>query len=78
MPTTTWGPDEATRTSFPGGRIGSYEVRQLLGRGATASVYECCHATLGRLAAIKVLHPHLSDDRVAAARSRAKAAPSRG
>jgi eukaryotic-like serine/threonine-protein kinase len=49
-------------------RIGPYQVRRLLGRGATASVYECRHATLGRLAAVKVLHPHLARDEVAAAR----------
>jgi serine/threonine protein kinase len=52
----------------PPRRIGSYELRRLLGRGATASVFECRHTTLGRLAAIKVLHSHLARERVSAAR----------
>jgi serine/threonine protein kinase len=52
----------------PPTEIGAYEIRKLLGRGATAAVYECRHRTLGRLAAVKVLHPHLARDPVAAAR----------
>jgi serine/threonine-protein kinase len=52
----------------PAARIGAYEIRRLLGRGATAAVYEARHVTLGRAAAVKVLHRHLADDRVAAAR----------
>jgi serine/threonine protein kinase len=68
MVTTALGNGEAARESHPAGRIGSYEVRRLLGRGATASVYECCHTALGRLAAIKVLHPYLAHDCLAAAR----------
>lgn len=50
------------------GRIGSYEIRAFLGRGATATVYECRHVALGRRAAIKILHPHLARDAIAAAR----------
>jgi serine/threonine-protein kinase len=42
-----------------GSRIGVYEVRSFLGRGATANVYECTHSTLGRVVAVKLLHPHL-------------------
>jgi serine/threonine-protein kinase len=53
--------------SFPG-EIGAYEIRGLLGRGATAIVYEGRHRTLGRRAAVKVLHPHLARDDIAAAR----------
>jgi serine/threonine protein kinase len=51
-----------------GERIGAYEILKLLGLGEMASVYECRHATLGRLAAVKVLHPHLARDRTAAKR----------
>ncbi|MDP9001222.1 MAG: serine/threonine protein kinase, partial [Myxococcota bacterium] len=50
------------------GRIGSYEILRLLGRGETAAVYECRHTSLGRLAAVKILHPHLARDRSAAKR----------
>jgi serine/threonine protein kinase len=49
-------------------RMGPYALQRLLGRGAMASVYECRHTIHGRLGAIKVLHPHLARDRVAAAR----------
>jgi serine/threonine protein kinase len=51
-----------------GDRIGAYEIRKLLGRGEMASVYECSHATLGRPAAVKILHPHLARDKGAAER----------
>jgi serine/threonine protein kinase len=49
-------------------RLGAYEIVRLLGRGGMGSVYECRHVALGRTAAVKVLHPHLAPDRVAAAR----------
>jgi eukaryotic-like serine/threonine-protein kinase len=49
-------------------RIGAYEIRRLVGRGETASVYECYHATLGRPAAVKILHPYLARDRAVATR----------
>jgi eukaryotic-like serine/threonine-protein kinase len=49
-------------------RIGAYEIVKLLGRGEMSSVYECRHAALGRLAAVKLLHPHLARDRAASAR----------
>jgi eukaryotic-like serine/threonine-protein kinase len=51
-----------------GERIGAYEILGLLGHGEMASVYQCRHASLGRLAAVKVLHPHLARDRSAAKR----------
>jgi eukaryotic-like serine/threonine-protein kinase len=51
-----------------GSRIGAYEIRRFLGRGATANVYECRHRELGRLTALKILHPHLARQEVAAAR----------
>jgi serine/threonine-protein kinase len=49
-------------------QIGPYEVRKIVGRGAAASVYECFHAKLRRVVAVKVLHPHLARDKVAAIR----------
>jgi serine/threonine-protein kinase len=49
-------------------RYGPYDVVRLLGQGASASVYECRHRTLGRRAAIKVLHPHLAQQDVARSR----------
>src|SRR6185312_6161563 len=49
-------------------RVGAYEVQGFLGSGATASVYRCRHSTLGKIAAIKVLHGHLARNPAAAAR----------
>jgi eukaryotic-like serine/threonine-protein kinase len=49
-------------------RIGAYEIVRLLAHGEVASVYACQHATLDRLAAVKVLHPHLARDKETAAR----------
>ncbi len=49
-------------------RIGGYEIRRLLARGEMANVYECRHATLGRPAALKLLHPHLAGDASASGR----------
>ncbi len=46
-------------------RIGPYDVQALLGRGATATVYQCRHAALDRLVAVKVLHPHVARNPVA-------------
>jgi serine/threonine protein kinase len=48
--------------------IGTYEIRRFLGSGATARVYECSHAALGRLVAVKVLHPHLAHQETSTAR----------
>jgi serine/threonine-protein kinase len=52
----------------PGTRLGSYEIRQLLGVGGMASVYEARHKALGKRVAIKVLHEHLAANEVSAAR----------
>ncbi len=49
-------------------RVGDYEIRRLLGYGATGAVYEGRHAALGRRAAIKLLHPHLVQSAVATRR----------
>lgn len=50
--------------------IGVYETVSLLGRGATGTVYACRHATLGRRAAVKLLHPDLVHNPLALARFR--------
>jgi serine/threonine protein kinase len=49
-------------------RFGSYTILERLGRGATATVYECRHERLGRRVAVKVLHAHLAGDPVVRAR----------
>lgn len=40
------------------GRVGRYELRQLLGSGGFASVYRAYDAALDREVALKLLHPH--------------------
>jgi eukaryotic-like serine/threonine-protein kinase len=40
-----------------GALIGSHRLERLIGRGATASVFEALHTALGTRCAIKVLHP---------------------
>jgi serine/threonine protein kinase len=53
---------------LPFSRIAAYEIDRLLGRGSMASVYACHHTRDRRLAAVKIMHPHLAGDRVASAR----------
>jgi eukaryotic-like serine/threonine-protein kinase len=48
---------------YSGGRIGAFEVGDVIGRGAIGEVYEARHVDDQRAVAIKVLHPHLQDDR---------------
>jgi serine/threonine-protein kinase len=43
-----------------GARFGQHEVVRLVGHGATASVFEARHVTLGKRVAVKVLHDHLA------------------
>ncbi len=43
-------------------RIGRFEIRNLIGRGAFGSVYLAHDPVLQRLVAIKVIHPHLMSD----------------
>lgn len=43
-----------------GNVLDKYEVLKKVGEGGMASVYLARHLTLGRIVAIKVLHPHLS------------------
>jgi serine/threonine protein kinase len=45
-----------------GARLGAYEIVRLLGHGASASVFEGIHLSLGKPVAIKLLHEHLADD----------------
>jgi serine/threonine protein kinase len=49
-------------------RVGPYAIERFLGAGSMANVYAARHTENGRLAAVKVLHPHLIRDRIATAR----------
>jgi tetratricopeptide (TPR) repeat protein len=53
--------------------LGSYEVKEELGRGTFATVYRCWDPTLRREVAIKVPHPGLLEDAGAQARLRREA-----
>jgi serine/threonine protein kinase len=44
------------------GRLGKYEIREELGRGAFATVYRAVDTTLDREVALKILHPQLLTD----------------
>jgi len=48
--------------SLVGQQLGNYRLMSLLGRGGFAEVYLGLHTFLQTLAAIKVLHTHLSDE----------------
>jgi eukaryotic-like serine/threonine-protein kinase len=45
----------------PGALAGEYVLKAVLAAGGHGTVYEAEHRILGRRAAVKVLHPHLSD-----------------
>jgi CheY-like chemotaxis protein len=57
----------------PGAELGSYTVKGILGRGGMGVVYEAENILLGRPAALKLLHPHLSADPAAEQRFRSEA-----
>jgi serine/threonine-protein kinase len=43
-------------------RLGRYQIREMIGEGAMASVYKAYDPEIDRTLAIKVLKPHLSED----------------
>src|SRR5690349_15176532 len=45
----------------PGALAGEYLLKAVLASGGHGTVYEAEHRILGRRAAVKVLHPHLTD-----------------
>jgi serine/threonine protein kinase len=45
-----------------GSTLGKYRIIERIGRGGTAQVYKAYQADLDRYVAIKILHPHLTDD----------------
>ncbi len=45
-----------------GQMFGNYKVTRKLGEGGMGAVFEGVHQQLGRHAAIKVLHPQMSQD----------------
>ncbi len=54
-----WVPPQPEQLA-PGTRIGDYLVEHRLGAGGFGTVYLGVHHVIGKQAAIKVLHPHLS------------------
>jgi serine/threonine protein kinase len=65
---------EETGRALIGRVIGDrYVVRSLIGEGGMGVVYEAEHLTIGRLVAVKVIHPKRAQDRQAIARLRHEA-----
>src|SRR5260370_28362600 len=64
----------------PGTRLGPYEILAPLGSGGMGEVYRARDSKLERTVAVKVLPPHMAEDREALARfereAKAVAAPS--
>ena len=58
----------ASHSPAPLRRVGAYDLIRLIGRGSTASVFEAVCVADRTPAAVKILHPHLADDRVPATR----------
>ncbi|MBI3823655.1 MAG: protein kinase [Planctomycetes bacterium] len=63
----------ATIRIEPGFRLGKYEVMEHLATGGMGAVYKAVDRELGRLAALKVLHTHLTENGVALERFRREA-----
>ncbi|MFC1609473.1 protein kinase [Myxococcota bacterium] len=61
-------PVEPPKELEPGTTIGSYRIHDKLGEGGTSCVYLAEHLDLGRMVALKRLHPHSSTDRDAVRR----------
>jgi serine/threonine protein kinase len=62
---TTVDPDPATDPPLPaalGELIGGYRLTEIIGRGGMGCVYRGVHETLGRSAAIKVMHAFIAED----------------
>jgi len=59
--TTSVGPPPGASDDLePGSRIGDYVVQALIAKGGHGAVYQAEHRTLGRRAALKVMHGHLA------------------
>lgn len=60
-------PGLVTPSSYPGalGRLGQYELLQVLGRGGMGTVFKAYDPSLHRVVAIKLLAPHLAHNPVA-------------
>ena len=54
--------DGAPGGGFTGLQIGNYRLEAEIGHGGMGSVYRAQHLLLARVAAVKILHPHLSGD----------------
>jgi eukaryotic-like serine/threonine-protein kinase len=60
-PSFSTAPTEAAVLLLPPGyRIGDYEVLDNIGRGGFGTVFKAVHAVIGKVVAIKVLHPNYS------------------
>jgi serine/threonine protein kinase len=46
-------------------RLGPYQILDPIGRGATGSVFKARHKRMGRVVAIKIVHPHILRDNAA-------------
>src|SRR5258705_7187331 len=55
--------EEISMSNLDGQTLGKYQMIERLGRGGMADVYKAYQPGLDRYVAIKVLHPHLSEDK---------------
>ena len=58
-----WGGNRARSRTVIGTTVGSYRIVSTLSIGGMGTVYRAEHTLIGRLAAVKVLHPELSTSR---------------